>query len=220
MASQTGADILSYKDSVFNSGIDANFLYRKVVPFQAHIRSYYFFQNFESGEKREASVIGGELSWHPTIVKDVLTANAALVTSQKIYAPEDRDGTLLLAPNQESYTALSEYSLRFMKDWLVINVGARKYNSPIISTSDARQSPITHRGIDINYRIDANNYVGIAVLEGIKFLNSNKFVHLYELAASTAAVLASVPARRRRVAWSTSRIALFTTMPPSMMIPM
>ena len=180
--SQTGADILYFADSTYNIGLEAARLLRQSVPFQANVRNFFISQNLEQSADRVAYAIGGSLNWNPTIWKDHLKAGVTMMTSQKIYGPSDKDGSLLLGPGQESYAALGEYYLSGSFEKVTFHIGAMEYNNPLFSGADIRMNPITHRGININYRADADNYFGIAVFDAIKWLNASSHMNLYEFA--------------------------------------
>src|SRR5205814_5330345 len=78
---------------------------------------------------------------------------ATVYTSNHIYAPDDRDGTLLLAPGQNGYTVLGEFyaELRIVKD-LGITVGAKGYDTPFINRNDTRMTPNTFEAIVLQGR--------------------------------------------------------------------
>jgi hypothetical protein len=63
-----------------------------------------------------------------------------------------------------------------------LNIGAREMNNPLLNTSDVRMLPATHRGIDINYLFKEDSYVSFGVVDQIKWINSDRFVDLYEFA--------------------------------------
>src|SRR5258705_11714091 len=84
---------------------------------------------------------------------DHIAFGATLYTSNPIYAPDDRDGTLLLAPGQNGYTVLGEFytELRIVKD-VGITVGAKGYDTPFINRNDTRMTPNTFEAIVLQGR--------------------------------------------------------------------
>lgn len=178
---QIGPDYFIFKDSVYDNPIDAANVKGIRIPFKAKVRSYYLFQDL-SPTIKEAWALGGSLSWNPSIVSEHITGRVTLATSQKIYGPLDRDGTMLLLPGQESFTVLQEYALQFKKNKFLMNIGARELNNPLLNTSDVRMLPATHRGIDINYLFQEDSYISFGVFDQIKWINSDRFVDLYEFA--------------------------------------
>src|SRR5213076_388980 len=69
--------------------------------------------------------------------------------------PDDRDGTLLLAPGQNGYTVLGEFyaELRIVKD-VGITVGAKGYDTPFINRNDVRMTPNTFEAIVLQGRTE------------------------------------------------------------------
>lgn len=178
---QSGPDYFIFKDSIYDNPIDAANVKGIRIPFKAKVRSYYLFQDLKTNMK-EAWALGGSLSWNPSLVSEHISGRVTLATSQKIYGPSDRDGTMLLKPGQEGFTVLQEYALQFKKDKFLLNAGAREMNNPLLNTSDVRMLPATHRGMDINYLFKEDSYVSFGVFDQIKWINSDRFVDLYEFA--------------------------------------
>src|SRR4029434_8253878 len=89
---------------------------------------------------------------------DHIAFGATLYTSNPIYAPDDRDGTTLLAPGQNGYTILGEFyaELRIVKD-VGITVGARGYDTPFINRNDTRMTPNTFEAIVLQGRTKLGN---------------------------------------------------------------
>ncbi|MDM9632826.1 OprD family outer membrane porin [Robiginitalea aurantiaca] len=181
VCAQSGPDYFIFKDSLYDNPIDAANLKSLRIPFKAKMRSYYFFQDLTTN-KKEALALGGSLSWNPSIVSNHITGRVTLATSQRIYGQLERDGTMLLKPGQEGFTVLQEYALQFKKNKFLLNVGAREMNSPLLNTSDVRMLPATHRGIDINYLFKEDSYISFGVIDQIKWINSDRFIDLYEFA--------------------------------------
>ena len=56
----------------------------------------------------EAWALGGALSYQSGWFLDHFSVGAVLYTSQRLYGPDDRDGTLLLKPGQQGYTVVGQ----------------------------------------------------------------------------------------------------------------
>ena len=86
------------------------FVEEAVAGFDA--RSYYL--NSEDNAKPPASTrkatwaIGGKLQGRTGYLADTLQLGASYYLSLPLHAPEDQDGTLLLAPGQEATSVLGE----------------------------------------------------------------------------------------------------------------
>src|SRR5438132_1782099 len=116
----------------------------KDTKFEFNLRSYYFDRSDFNGSEKQAWAIGGWLGVKTGYFLDHIAFGATIYTSNPIYAPDDRDGTLLLAPGQNGYTILGELyaELRIVKD-VGITVGAKGYDTPFINRNDTRMTPNT-----------------------------------------------------------------------------
>jgi hypothetical protein len=130
----------------------------KDTKFELNFRTFYFDRSQFSGAESQAWAIGGWLGAKTGYFFDHLAFGATVYTSNPIYAPDDRDGTLLLAPGQNGYTVLGEFyaDLRIIKD-LNINVGAKGYDTPFINRNDTRMTPNTFEAVVLNGRVPVGN---------------------------------------------------------------
>ena len=116
----------------------------KDTKFELNLRSFYFDRSDFNRSEKQAWAIGGWLGVKTGYFLDHVAFGATVYTSNPIYAPDDRDGTLLLAPGQNGYTVLGEFytELRIVKD-VGITVGAKGYDTPFINRNDTRMTPNT-----------------------------------------------------------------------------
>src|SRR6476619_8198320 len=116
----------------------------KDTKFELTLRTFYFDRSDFTGAEKQAWAIGGWLGLKTGYFLDHVAFGATVYTSNPIYAPDDRDGTTLLAPGQNGYTVLGEFytELRIVKD-LGITVGAKGYDTPFINRNDTRMTPNT-----------------------------------------------------------------------------
>jgi hypothetical protein len=70
---------------------------------RAHFRTYYFNRTNPDDTQNEASAFGGWISYQSGWVLDTFAMGASLYGSAPLYAPDDKDGTLLLKPGQRGY---------------------------------------------------------------------------------------------------------------------
>src|SRR5947207_2141879 len=70
---------------------------------KAHFRTFYFNREKPDDTNNEALAFGGWLALKSGWLLDTLSVGATLYGSAPLYAPNDRDGTLLLKPGQEGY---------------------------------------------------------------------------------------------------------------------
>src|SRR5436309_14404699 len=125
----------------------------KDTKFEFNLRSFYFDRSDFNSSEKQAWAIGGWLGVKTGYFLDHIAFGATVYTSNSIYAPDDRDGTLLLAPGQNGYTVLGEFyaELRIVKD-VGITVGAKGYDTPFINRNDVRMTPNTFEAIVLQGR--------------------------------------------------------------------
>jgi hypothetical protein len=125
----------------------------KDTKFEINLRSFYFDRSDFNGSEKQAWAIGGWLGVKTGYFLDHVAFGATVYTSNPIYAPDDRDGTLLLAPGQNGYTVLGEFyaEIRIVKD-VGITVGAKGYDTPFINRNDTRMTPNTFEAIVLQGR--------------------------------------------------------------------
>jgi len=112
-----------------------------------NLRTYYFYRDKYDDSVSEAWAIGGALSYKSGWFLDHFGVGAVLYTSQPLYAPDDRDGTLLLKPGQEGYTVLGQlYGRIKLTEENFINIYRYEYNTPFINKNDNRMTPNTFEG--------------------------------------------------------------------------
>lgn len=121
--------------------------------FELNLRTFYFDRSDFSGAEKQAWAIGGWLGMKTGYFLDHIAFGTTVYTSNPIYAPDDRDGTTLLAPGQNGYTILGEFyaELRIVKD-VGITVGAKGYDTPFINRNDNRMTPNTFGAIVLQGR--------------------------------------------------------------------
>src|SRR5438552_15378733 len=127
----------------------------KDTKFEFNLRSFYLDRSDFSGAAKQAWAIGGWVGMKTGYFLDHIAFGATVYTSNPIYAPDDRDGTLLLAPGQNGYTILGEFyaELRIVKD-VGITVGAKGYDTPFINRNDTRMTPNTFEAIVLQGRTE------------------------------------------------------------------
>jgi hypothetical protein len=127
----------------------------KDTKFELNLRTFYFDRSDFNGSEKQAWAIGGWLGVKTGYFLDHVAFGATVYTSNPIYAPDDRDGTTLLAPGQNGYTVLGEFyaELRIVKD-VGITVGAKGYDTPFINRNDTRMTPNTFEAIVLQGRTE------------------------------------------------------------------
>ena len=127
----------------------------KDTKFELNFRTYYFDRSDFSGAEKQAWAIGGWAGFKTGYFLDHIAFGVTGYTSQPLYAPDDRDGTTLLQPGQEGYTALGEFYADIrIYDGLNINIGAKGYDTPFINRNDTRMTPNTFEAVVLQGRIE------------------------------------------------------------------
>src|SRR5947207_6449331 len=127
----------------------------KDTKFEFNLRTFYFDRSDFNQAEKQAWAIGGWVGIKTGYFLDHIAFGATLYTSNPIYAPDDRDGTGLLAPGQNGYTILGEFyaEIRII-DNLTISVGAKGYDTPFINRNDTRMTPNTFEAIVLQGRTE------------------------------------------------------------------
>ena len=106
-------------------------------------RTYYFDRDRDTGDS-VAWALGGALEYQSGWWEERLQIASTLYTSQKLYGPGDKDGTLLLEPGQQSFTVLGEAYVELqLTDSISARGGRTALNLPYINRQDSRMVPNT-----------------------------------------------------------------------------
>jgi hypothetical protein len=106
-----------------------------------------------------------------------------LYTSQVVYGPSDKDGTLLFLPGPESLTVLGEANalLRFTEND-VLRVGRQLFELPYLGSHDVRMVPNTFEAFDFgNASREGLAYI-VGYVDKIRRKNDDDFVAMSEAA--------------------------------------
>ncbi|MGD9975514.1 MAG: OprD family outer membrane porin [Desulfatirhabdiaceae bacterium] len=153
-------------------------------------RSFYFYKDNYDNKKNEAWALGGALSYKSGWLADHFALGAVLYTSLPLYAPDDRDGTRLLAAEQEDYTSLGQIygRIRFAGS-NYLNLYRYEYNTPYLNKDDGRMSPKTFEGYTITGTQGKSGnkptwQYGGGYITRIKDNNSDEFVWMSQKAGA------------------------------------
>ena len=148
----------------------------------AQARTYYLDRDNYDDSKNEAWAIGGSATFLSGYAANLVRVGAVAYTSQPVYAPDDRDGTLLLKPDQEGYTVLGQLYGEFkLTDQLAGAIGRKEYNTPYINKNDTRMTPNTFQGVALYGNAGGKDGAaawryGGGYISKIKERNSDEFV--------------------------------------------
>lgn len=107
-------------------------------------RSFYLDRdNFEPPDSR-AWTLGGSAGFKTGYFGDFAALGATVYTSQRLAGPLDEDGTKLLQPEQNPYTAIGELYGQFkLTDRITAIAGRKGLDTPFINTQDSLMTPNT-----------------------------------------------------------------------------
>jgi hypothetical protein len=147
-----------------------------------HWRTFYFDRRKRDGRHAEALASGGWLAYHSGWWRERVAAEWKLFTSQKLYGPDRRDGTLLLRPGQNAYTvgaAVANLKLRHEVTTAVLY--RQELDLPFVNREDSRLTPNTFQGAALLHR---GERVGVAAgyLTHMKRRNDDDFESMSEVA--------------------------------------
>lgn len=152
---------------------------------RVHFRTYYFNRNNPDDSKSEALATGGWITYQSGWLADTFAMGATLYGSLKLYGPEDRDGTLLLKPSQESYVVPGEAwgALKY-QDYVLVKGYRQQVNQGYINPADNRMTPNTFQGVTVGGKFEWLEYLG-GFLWKIKPRNADEFISMSEQAGAT-----------------------------------
>src|SRR4051794_4615063 len=123
--------------------------------FEFNLRTFFLDRNKFDGIESEAWAIGGWAGLKTGYFLDHIAFGLTGYTSLPLYAPDSRDGTLLLKPGQEGYAVLGEaYADIRIIEGLNLTVGRKGYDTPFINRNDVRMTPNTFEAIVLQGKIE------------------------------------------------------------------
>jgi len=150
------------------------------------LRTYYLDQESLTGSPGEAWALGGWAGLRSPWWGDLFQVGVVGYTSQKLYGPDDKDGTKLLAPGQEPITVLGEAfgAVRILGQTIT---GYRQLiNRPFINPQDSRMIPNTFEAYTLTGKVDAVSYTGGYITKK-KNRDSESFVWMSNIAGGEGA---------------------------------
>jgi hypothetical protein len=124
------------------------------------LRTYYFDQESLTGAQSTAWALGGWAGLRSPWWGDLFQVGIVGYTSQKLYGPDDKGGTKLLAPVQEPITVLGEAfgAVRILGQTVT---GYRQLiNRPFINPQDSRMIPNTFEAYTLTGSAGEVSYTG------------------------------------------------------------
>jgi hypothetical protein len=124
------------------------------------LRTYYFDQESTSGVQSTAWALGGWAGLRSPWWGDMLQLGVLGYTSQRLYGPDDKGGTKLLAPPQEAITVLGEAYAAVRLGGQTITAYRQLVNRPFINPQDNRMVPNTFEAYTVTGAAGPLSYIG------------------------------------------------------------
>lgn len=159
---------------------------------KVQLRSYYLGRDKYDGTESEAWAIGGSAGFKTGYFRERYSFGATLYGSAPLYAPDEKDGTLLLKPGQEGYAVLGEaYGEMLFTQDVRMTLGARRFETPFINSNDSRMTPNTFlagvvQGLHGDSKTSRGEWRwGAGYFDKIKERNSDEFVSMSDDAGAS-----------------------------------
>ena len=149
-----------------------------------HFRTYYFYRDIEPDIKSEAWALGGWIDYKSGLWKNRLQIGLVGYSSRELYGPEDRAGTLLLEPGQQSFSVLGQayLDLRII-DGMNLRLYRQTFSLPYLNKQDSRMVPNTFEAYALRWFgvQNTNTDLLIAHVTKMKTRNSSTFECMSEV---------------------------------------
>jgi hypothetical protein len=142
------------------------------------LRTYYFDQDSLT------AALGGWAGLRSPWWGDLFQVGLVGYTSQRLYGPEDKDGTKLLAPGQEQITVLGEAFGAVRIFGQTITGYRQLINRPFINPQDNRMVPNTFEAYTLTGAVDKVSYTG-GYITKIKVRQLDSFAWMSNSAGGT-----------------------------------
>ncbi len=147
-------------------------------------RTYVFDRNNNDGSETYAWAAGGELAYRTGRWKDILIFEASLFTSQPIDAPENKDGSKLLAPGQNAINVVGKANLELNWDSWRARVYRQDFNIPYLNRDDSRMVANTFEAYALMHKVKRFALLA-AYVDKIKPRDANSFTAMSKAAGAT-----------------------------------
>lgn len=142
-----------------------------------HLRNYLFDMSHNGDNNPAAWALGGWAGYQTGWIGDFLQFGAAGYTSQPLWAPSDRAGTLMLLPDGGGITVLGQAYAALRYDGQLLTLYRQLVNQPEVNAYDNRMVPSTFEGISLTGTIGSMSYYA-SYLTRIKPRDADHFVNI------------------------------------------
>ncbi|HMN45870.1 MAG TPA: OprD family outer membrane porin [Povalibacter sp.] len=148
-------------------------------------RSYYLDRDRDTNPDNAGWSLGGALAYRSGWWLSRIAIGATLFTSQKLYGPEDKDGTQLFKPGQESFTVLGEafVTARIGED-TGFRLGRQSFDLPFVNKHDIRMVQNTFEAVALGRPSKTGWSYIAAYVDEMKRKNDDEFIPMSEAAGA------------------------------------
>ena len=150
-----------------------------------HLRTYYLDQESLTGTPASAWAIGGWGGLRSPWWGDMFQVGLIGYTSLKLYGPDDKDGTRLLAPGQDTIAVLGEAFGSVRAFGQTFTGYRQRINRPFINIQDNRMVPNTFEAYTLTGAASDVSYTG-GYITKIKKRDAEHFVWMSDAAGGSA----------------------------------
>lgn len=156
----------------------------KDTTFDVQARTFYLDRDKYDDSQSTAWALGGSAGFKTGYFRERFAFGATGYTSQRLYGPDDKDGTLLLKPGQEGYTVLGEaYGELLINDDTRLKLGRFGIDTPYVNRNDARMTPNTFQALTVQGVYGGDDGApqwkfGAGYFDKIKERNADNFVSM------------------------------------------
>jgi hypothetical protein len=148
-----------------------------------HFRSFYRNNEATPDTFQEAWAAGGWLAYRSGWLAEVFSVGATGYFSLPVYAPDDRDGTLLLKPGQDPIAVLGEAWAKLRYGDHVLTGYRQLINIGYVNPQDNRMIPNTFEAVMLDGKVEWLDYHGSYVFS-IKPREEDSFLSIAERAGA------------------------------------
>ncbi len=150
----------------------------------AKVRNYYFSRNNNPLDNFETWAIGGGVKYRSGWAFDRFRLGSTLYTSQKLYGPDDKAGSLLLKPIQESFTVPGEAFIDLKLFGDTFFRGYRQtFDYPYLNRKDSRMVPNTFEAYVVRHEPHEDLDWIVGQVSKIKLRFEDEFVSMSKAAS-------------------------------------
>jgi hypothetical protein len=142
------------------------------------LRTFYFNRQNDDDTESEAWALGGWIQYVSGWLLDTFAIGSTYYTSQPLYAPDDRLGTLLLTPDGDEIGVFGEAwaALRY-KEYALFKGYRQRIDDGYVNSQDNRMVPNTFEAVTLSGTLDWVRY-NVGYLWNIKPRDSNDFISM------------------------------------------